>query len=81
MTANHWTFRATGVTKRFGEVAANDGVGIASLVADVIAGGAKVAAVNNGIGPDLNSLEPQVEGLTTTAGSVGWRMGPPAARL
>lgn len=50
-------------------IAANDGVGIASLVEQVIADGAKVAAVNNGIGPDLNALEPQIEGLTTTAGS------------
>jgi ribose transport system substrate-binding protein len=50
-------------------IAANDGVGIASLVEQAIADGYKVAAVNNGIGPDLNSLEPQIEGITTTAGS------------
>jgi ribose transport system substrate-binding protein len=50
-------------------IAANDGVGIASLVEQAIADGYKVAAVNNPIGPDLNALEPQVEGLTTTAGS------------
>ncbi len=50
-------------------IAANDGVGIASLVGDAITQGYKVAAVNNPIGPDLNALEPQVEGLTTTAGS------------
>lgn len=50
-------------------IAPNDGVGIASMVEQAIAGGYKVAAVNNGIGPDLNALEPQIEGLTTTAGS------------
>ena len=50
-------------------IAANDGVGIAGLVEQVLESGAKVAAVNNGIGPDLITLEPQIEGLTTTAGS------------
>ena len=50
-------------------IAANDGVGLASLVEQAIGEGYKVAAVNNPIGPDLNALEPQVEGLTTTAGS------------
>jgi ribose transport system substrate-binding protein len=50
-------------------IAANDGVGLASLVEQAIGEGYKVAAVNNPIGPDLNVLEPQVEGLTTTAGS------------
>jgi ribose transport system substrate-binding protein len=47
-------------------IAPNDTVGIATAVADVTAKGIPVATTLFPIGPDLTSLEPQVEGLTAT---------------
>jgi ribose transport system substrate-binding protein len=54
-------------------IAPNDTVGIATAVADVTAKGIPVATTLFPIGPDLTSLEPQVEGLTATVAN------PPAA--
>ncbi len=58
-------------SKRFDAfiILANDGVSIASVVKDAIGKGMKVAAANNPIGPDLVTLQPQVQGITTTVGS------------
>jgi ribose transport system substrate-binding protein len=50
-------------------VAPNDSVGIAGAFEQVIAEGIPIGTVLFPIGPDLNSLEPQVEGITVTAAS------------
>jgi len=50
-------------------VAPNDPVGIAGAFEQVVAEGVPIATVLFPIGPDLNSLEPQVEGITTTVAS------------
>lgn len=50
-------------------VAPNDSVGIEGAFEQVIAEGIPIGAVLFPIGPDLNSLEPQVEGITVTAAS------------
>ncbi len=47
-------------------IAPNDTVGVAAAVADVTAAGIPIATTLFPIGPDLTSLEPQVEGLTAT---------------
>lgn len=50
-------------------VAPNDSVGIAGAFEQVVAEGIPIGAVLFPIGPDLNTLEPQVEGITVTAAS------------
>ena len=50
-------------------VAPNDSVGIAGAFEQVIAEGTPIGTVLFPIGPDLNTLEPQVEGITVTAAS------------
>ncbi len=50
-------------------VAPNDSVGIAGAFEQVIAEGIPIGTVLFPIGPDLNSLDPQVDGITTTAAS------------
>lgn len=50
-------------------VAPNDSVGIAGAFEQVVAEGIPIGAVLFPIGPDLNSLDPQVEGITVTAAS------------
>ena len=45
----------------------NDTVGVAGALEQAIAAGMKVGAALFPIGPDLETLEPQVEGLTATA--------------
>lgn len=50
-------------------VAPNDSVGIAGAFEQVIADGVPIGTVLFPVGPDLNSLEPQVEGITVTAAS------------
>ena len=50
-------------------VAPNDSVGIAGAFEAVIASGVPIATVLFPIGPDLNTLEPQVPGITTTVAS------------
>ncbi len=50
-------------------VAPNDSVGIAGAFEQVIAEGIPIGTVLFPIGPDLNSLDPQVEGITVTAAS------------
>ena len=50
-------------------VAPNDSVGIAGAFEQVIAEGIPIGTVLFPVGPDLNSLDPQVEGITVTAAS------------
>lgn len=50
-------------------VAPNDSVGIAGAFEQVIAGGVPIATVLFPVGPDLNSLDPQVPGITATVAS------------
>lgn len=50
-------------------VAPNDSVGISGAFEQVIAEGIPIGAVLFPIGPDLNSLDPQVPGITVTAAS------------
>lgn len=50
-------------------VAPNDSVGIAGAFEQVIAAGVPIATVLFPVGPDLNTLEPQVEGITATVAS------------
>lgn len=50
-------------------IAPNDNVGITGAVEQVIAAGKPIATVLFPIGPDMNTLEPQVEGLTATVAS------------
>jgi ribose transport system substrate-binding protein len=50
-------------------VAPNDSVGIAGAFEQVIAEGIPIGTVLFPVGPDLNTLEPQVEGITVTAAS------------
>lgn len=50
-------------------VAPNDSVGVAGAFEQVIAEGIPIGSVLFPIGPDLNSLEPQIEGITVTAAS------------
>ncbi|MCE0507316.1 sugar ABC transporter substrate-binding protein [Roseivivax sp. GX 12232] len=50
-------------------VAPNDSVGIAGAFEQVVAEGIPIGAVLFPIGPDLNTLEPQVDGITVTAAS------------
>ena len=50
-------------------VAPNDTVGIAGAFEQVIAAGTPIAAVLFPVGPDLTTLEPQVEGITATVAS------------
>ena len=50
-------------------VAPNDSVGIAGAFEQVIAAGIPIGTVLFPIGPELNMLEPQVEGITVTAAS------------
>lgn len=50
-------------------VAPNDSVGIAGAFEQVIEAGVPIGTVLFPVGPDLNSLEPQVEGITVTAAS------------
>lgn len=50
-------------------VAPNDSVGVAGAFEQVIAAGVPIGTVLFPIGPELNSLEPQVEGITVTAAS------------
>ena len=48
-------------------VAPNDSVGIAGAFEQVIAAGVPIGTVLFPVGPDLNTLEPQVDGITVTA--------------
>ena len=50
-------------------VAPNDTVGIAGAFEQVIAAGVPIATVLFPVGPDLTTLEPQVEGITSTVAS------------
>ncbi len=50
-------------------VAPNDSVGVAGAFEQVIAAGVPIATVLFPVGPDLNTLEPQVEGITATVAS------------
>jgi ribose transport system substrate-binding protein len=50
-------------------VAPNDSVGIAGAFEQVVAEGIPIGTVLFPVGPDLNTLEPQVEGITVTAAS------------
>ena len=50
-------------------VAPNDSVGIAGAFEQVVAEGVPIGTVLFPVGPDLNSLEPQVEGITVTVAS------------
>lgn len=50
-------------------VSANDGNAVVPVVEDAIAAGVKVVATFTPIGPDLGSLESQVDGMTATIGS------------
>ena len=50
-------------------VAPNDSVGIAGAFEQVIAAGIPIGTVLFPVGPDLNSLDPQVDGITVTAAS------------
>ena len=50
-------------------VAPNDSVGIAGAFEQVIAAGTPIATVLFPIGPELNTLEPQVPGITATVAS------------
>ncbi len=50
-------------------VAPNDNVGIAGAFEQVIAAGIPIATVLFPVGPDLTTLEPQVEGITATVAS------------
>jgi ribose transport system substrate-binding protein len=50
-------------------VAPNDSVGIAGAFEQVIAEGIPIGTVLFPVGPDLNTLEPQVPGITVTAAS------------
>lgn len=50
-------------------VAPNDSVGIAGAFEQVVAEGIPIGTVLFPVGPDLNSLEPQVDGITVTAAS------------
>ena len=50
-------------------VAPNDSVGIAGAFEQVIAEGIPIGTVLFPVGPDLNSLAPQVDGITVTAAS------------
>ncbi len=50
-------------------IAPNDNVGIAGAVEQVIAAGQPIATVLFPIGPEMNSLEPQVPGITATVAS------------
>ena len=50
-------------------VAPNDSVSIAGAFEQVIAAGVPIATVLFPVGPDLNSLDPQVKGITTTVAS------------
>ncbi|MYG80428.1 MAG: sugar ABC transporter substrate-binding protein [Gemmatimonadetes bacterium] len=50
-------------------VAPNDSVGIAGAFEQVIAAGVPIGTVLFPVGPELNTLEPQVEGITVTAAS------------
>ncbi len=50
-------------------VAPNDSVGIAGAFEQVVAEGIPIGTVLFPVGPDLNSLDPQVEGITVTAAS------------
>ena len=50
-------------------VAPNDSVGIAGAFEQVIAAGTPIATVLFPIGPELNTLEPQVPGITSTVAS------------
>jgi ribose transport system substrate-binding protein len=50
-------------------VAPNDSVGIAGAFEEVIAKGVPIATVLFPVGPDLNTLEPQLPGITATVAS------------
>ena len=50
-------------------VSPNDSVGIAGAFEQAIADGVPIGTVLFPVGPDLNSLEPQVDGITVTAAS------------
>ncbi|PHP66945.1 hypothetical protein CSC94_10320 [Zhengella mangrovi] len=50
-------------------VAPNDSVGIAGAFEQVVAEGIPIGTVLFPVGPDLNTLEPQVKGITVTAAS------------
>ncbi len=50
-------------------VAPNDSVGIAGAFEQVIAAGVPIATVLFPVGPDLNTLDPQVPGITATVAS------------
>lgn len=50
-------------------VAPNDSVGVAGAFEQVVAAGIPVGTVLFPVGPDLNSIEPQVVGITVTAAS------------
>jgi ribose transport system substrate-binding protein len=50
-------------------VAPNDSVGIAGAFEQVIAAGVPIATVLFPVGPDLNTLDPQVPGITSTVAS------------
>lgn len=50
-------------------VAPNDSVGIAGAFEQVIAAGVPIGTVLFPVGPELNNLEPQVDGITVTAAS------------
>ena len=50
-------------------IAPNDPIGIAGAVEQVTAAGVPIATTLFSVGPDLNNLQPQVEGLTATVAS------------
>ena len=50
-------------------IAPNDNVGIAGAVEQVIAAGQPIATVLFPVGPEMNSLDPQVPGITATVAS------------
>ncbi len=50
-------------------IAPNDNVGVSGAVEQVIAAGFPIVTVLFPIGPEMNSLEPQIEGLTATVAS------------
>ncbi|WJY23224.1 substrate-binding domain-containing protein [Fontisubflavum oceani] len=58
-------------------VSPNDSVGIAGAFEQAIADGVPIGTVLFPVGPDLNSLEPQVDGITVTAASPPWRAPQP----
>jgi ribose transport system substrate-binding protein len=51
-------------------ILANDSVGVVPAVEEAIKSGVKVAAIQFPLGPDLDTIAPQIKGLTTTVATV-----------